>query len=114
MVPHYQGLIRTDLFFNYPIYASFGRTIGLPSATPFAAIAALGAMTTGFAVSVAFFLLAFAALPSSLRFTFGVIVLTAGPVMMLEQAFVFRQPEIVTSVTWPRLAIYGICVFHAT
>src|ERR1700732_3074180 len=51
--PRYQGLIRTDLFFNYPIYASFGRTIGLSSVAPFAAVAAhaaLGAMTIGFAV----------------------------------------------------------------
>jgi hypothetical protein len=38
------------------------------------------------------------------------LALTAGPVMMLAQPFAFRQPEIVTSVTWPRFALFAAVV----
>ncbi len=113
--PHYQGLIRTDLFFNYPIFAAFGRGIdaagGAAFATPpfvaTAARAALAAMTTGFVLAIILFLAAAAVLAPAMRATLGVIVLAAGPVMMVGEAFAFRQPEIVTSLTWSRLAIYA-------
>jgi hypothetical protein len=111
--PPYQGLIRSDLFFNYPLFSTFGRAIPASSDGPFAAAAiraALGAATAGFALATLLFVLVAATLTPFLRAALAALVLAAAPVMMLDRAFAFRQPDIVTSITWPRLAIYVLLI----
>src|SRR5258708_9504077 len=105
----YQQLILSDLHFNYPIYAMFGRLLALNPAEPFgaeAATATLRSVTTGFVVAVILFGLVVIALPERIRLAIAVIFVFGTPVALLPLEYPFRQPDIVTTMTWLRLAVY--------
>jgi hypothetical protein len=106
----YQQLILSDLHFNYPIFALFGRLLPLlHPGEPFGAAAAtatLAAVTTGFVLAMALFLLVQAKLPARSRVAIALMFLIGAPVVLLARESPFHQPDIHTSVTWIRLAAY--------
>jgi hypothetical protein len=105
----YQQLILSDLHFNYPIYAVFGRLLPLNPGEAFGAAAAtatLGAVTTGFVLGLVLFGLVIMTLPTHSRLAIAVIFVVGAPVMLLAREYPFRQPDIGTSMTWLRLAAY--------
>src|SRR5260221_7589227 len=105
----YQQLILSDLHFNYPIYAMFGRLLALNPAEPFGAepaTATLRSVTTRFVVAVILFGLVVIALPERIRLAIAVIFVFGTPVALLAREYPFRQPDIGTSMTCLRFAVY--------
>jgi len=106
--PKYQQLIHSNLYFNYPLYAAYGRAIRIDAAGPFAAAAdgaAMRAVATGFAIAACIFLIAGAALPPALRRGLPLILICGAVVSLFGRPIDVRQLDIITSITWPRLAV---------
>jgi hypothetical protein len=109
--PPYQQLLHSDLFFNYPLYAGFGRTIALHEGEAFAiaaSAAAIGAVATGFGIALGIFLLVSATLPAFLRLALAAVFLASAPAFVWGRAIGFGQLDIGTSMTWRRVAVLAI------